>query len=231
MVKAVITGDIINSQNLESKVKKNVYLQLGKFLLDIAKKNNDFRGEMVGGDGFQCLIEKPEDALKFALLIKCFLKTFGQTEVVATTYSNIKERKIQIEIPKTVIDAKIAIGIGATEFINKKLAISDGEAFHYSGRLLDKMKASSNTLLLDTGIHKIKKEMNTTLVVLDVLMSKSTPAQCMVFFYSILGLKETEIAEKLKISQSAINQRAKAGGWHAIDLTLKRFQEVVKENI
>lgn len=231
MIKAVLTGDIINSQNIDLTVKRNVYLRLETLLKNITNKESFFRGEMVGGDGFQCLIEKPEYALKFALLIKCFLRSYGQNELVATPYSKLKNRMVPLEIPKTIIDARIAIGIGATEFINKKLSVSDGEAFRYSGRLLEKMKGTANTLLIDTGIDRIKKEMYTMLSILDILMSKSTPAQNVVFYYLIMGLKETEIVGKLKISQSAINQRAKAGGWHAIDLALNRFKVVVEGSV
>jgi predicted transcriptional regulator len=45
-----------------------------------------------------------------------------------------------------------------------------------------------------------------------------------------MGLKEQEIAEKLQITQSAVNQRKKAAGWEAVSVLLQRYQQVIAKN-
>jgi hypothetical protein len=41
-----------------------------------------------------------------------------------------------------------------------------------------------------------------------------------------LGYNENEIAQILKINQSAVNQRSISGNWNAIEILLKRFENL-----
>jgi len=45
----------------------------------------------------------------------------------------------------------------------------------------------------------------------------------------LLNYKEKEIQEKLKVSQSAVNQRKKTAGWNGIDALLKRFEKLISK--
>jgi hypothetical protein len=53
--------------------------------------------------------------------------------------------------------------------------------------------------------------------------------QCEVINLKLLEYTEIEIARKLKINQSAVNQRSIAGNWGAIHSAVKRFAKIYGE--
>lgn len=203
----VITGDIVSSSEKDRKILlqdlKEILVEIDKLQ---PKKTLPF--ELYRGDSFQGLIVEPEKALKYSLLIRANLKkksNGGNT------------------------DARIAIGVGTVNFMATTAAESDGEAFRNSGPILDTMKDENVRLRVKTPWEEINQELDVSLFLADALIHRWTTAQVEVIAESLMGKKQTEIAEKLKISQSAVNQRLKAGNWEAINKLMVRFNTLITE--
>lgn len=234
-MKAVITGDIIHSTRMEEK-KRIELLESLNTSLQLWSKDFDMRYEFYRGDSFQCLLLKPQQALRVALLIKTFIKSFGLDDyLIANKKQDVDARKkldniervrnrILPNVKAFLNDSKIAIGIGETEDIGKKISMTSGEAFILSGRALDEYKAKQTF-----GIYtndKYADELKTESILLDYILSKTTTAQSEVIMWKLLGYTENEISNTLQINQSAVNQRANAAGWFAIDNMVQRFENI-----
>lgn len=220
---AVISGDIINSGKLPVKQREILYKKLEAYLKKLGQKGEYFKGETNQGDWFQCLVDHPVEALRYALIIKTYLKSFAESEL--ETGKGTKSKKVA-SLP--AIDARIAIGIGKVDFIGSRLGASDGEAFRISGRLLDKIKKTNHSLVGAVEKEdKMNGELDTLFIMLDFILSKTTPLQCQVILRKLVGKKETEIAKELHILQSAVNQRSTAAGWNAIESAVNRFETLL----
>lgn len=220
---AIISGDIINSGKLPGKERQLLYEKLEKFIKKEEQKGEGFRGEINQGDWFQCLIKDPTQALRYALILKSYLRSFTETELPMGRV--MKSRK---GLSGLTIDARIGIGIGKTDFLATRLGASDGPAFRLSGRLLEKIKKTNTTLAGEVEKKEaLTKELETILLLLDFILSKTTALQCQVIYYKLLGKKETEIAKELHILQSAVNQRSTAAGWNAIEAAVLRFETII----
>ncbi|TDN89416.1 hypothetical protein DET49_106161 [Salegentibacter sp. 24] len=214
---AVITADLINSSNYTEVFLDNILKDLNsefkKLQQDYAKGETDFK--IYRGDSFQGIISSYKDSLKIALKLKSLIN------------------KVRLEKQKsssTFGDVKLAIGIGSFDYKGDTIAESNGQAFQFSGRTLDEMKNGSRRIRLKTPLESLNSEFEASLFLLDVVMDKWSQASAEVVYYLLEGLKETEIAEILKISQSAVNQRKKACGWEAISVLLKRFENVTSQS-
>ena len=107
---------------------------------------------------------------------------------------------------------------------------SNGEAFQFSGRTLDEMKKTGRKMILKTGIEEVNNEFDNVFLLFDTITDKWSSASAEVIYYLLKEMKETEIAETLGISQSAVNQRKKAAGWDAILGLIERYEQVMKQH-
>lgn len=217
MAKAVITGDIIHSTRMDSRVRNTLFNQIAE-ALDIWGKSFNMRSETFRGDSFQTLVDKPADALRIALIQKTYIRS------LSLSYAQ-PNPMFKLITPYRTVDARIAIGIGSTDLLTKRLATSGGNAFLYSGKLLDKIKSKKQALAIETD-DAYKDELETESILLDAILSKTTPQQCEVINLKLLGYTEVEIADRIKIIQSAVNQRSVSGNWNAIEAMVKRFEKI-----
>ncbi len=206
---SVITGDITSS----SKTDRVLLLKdLKEILAQIAscQQNEGIESnfDLYRGDSFQGIIAKPEEALKYALLIRSHLKKANGT---------------------TDRDARIAIGVGTINFPASNVAEADGEAFRNSGPLLDTMK-NGVRIKLQTPWKAVNEEMEVALILADTIIKRWSIPQAEVIVHILRNATQIEIAEKLGISQSAVNQRLKAAHWEAIEKLLHRFRELIMKS-
>lgn len=219
-IQAVLTGDLIHSTRMSAEYRTELFKQITSALKQWDKKY-DTKSETFRGDSFQSLIKKISDALRIALIQKTFIRSITPSDISKTR----QNKNTSTAILWTFYDARIAIGIGEVDVVNKRLAASNGEAFQLSGVLLDKIKNKKQALAIATN-DKYNDELETEMILLDAILSKTTPLQCEVIHLKLLGYTEIEIAKRLKIGQSAINQRSNSGNWNAIDAILKRFDKI-----
>jgi DNA-directed RNA polymerase specialized sigma subunit len=223
MLKAVITGDIIQSTKLTPEQRQSLLENIERNL-KILDEVYKMKSEIYRGDSFQCLLNT-ENALIVALIIKTYIR--GLNPSVLYDLQSRKEplKKNSIFYTNYIFDARIAIGIGETEETNKKLASSNGQAFLISGHLLDEIKNTKQTLIIGSS-DEYNDELETESILLDAIISKTSALQCHVINLKLRNLTEIQIAEKLNIGQSAVNQRSTAGNWNAIESMRFRFEEI-----
>jgi len=127
-----------------------------------------------------------------------------------------------------IVDIRMSIGIGSIEYEANVVRESNGPAFHYSGRGFDNyMKKNDIKTYIRTDDDNLNDEFKTSLKFLDYLIDKWSIASAEVVYYLLQGFTETKIAERLGISQAAVNLRKKAAGWDEIQSLLKRYEQVI----
>ncbi len=214
-MKAVITADIVDYTKLTNEEADDVLIKI-HHLIDVFKdskfniKNNFY---IRRGDSIQGELANTSDALKLALLLKTGLNSLY--------YEENKKRT-------ALIDVRIAIGIGGAVDKNN-INESYGDAYTYSGRTLDEMKKNKRMIALKTDNEEVNAELETELKLLEVIMSGWTVRSAEILYWTILGDDEIVIANKLGISQPAVNQAKKRAGWIAVEALLERFENVIGE--
>ncbi len=223
MIKAVITGDIIHSTKIQNEHKVGLFTQI-KSALKTWAKDFDMKTEMFRGDSFQCQMNKPEDGLRMALLIKTFIRSLNPSDIYDITKRDTETKTGRI-LTNWMFDTRLSVGIGEVDLLTKTLANSNGQAFLLSGHLLDALKDSKQHLAIMSD-DEHSSEWETESVLLDAIIRKTSALQCQVLNFKLLDYTETEIANKLKIGQSAVNQRSNAADWNAIETMVDRFETV-----
>jgi hypothetical protein len=212
---AVITADIINYSRLspgeQDKVIDTIYKTF-EDNRDIRTNVDDSSFVITRGDNIQIELINAGKALNAALLLKSAIKKIGM--------------KIG---NKSFIDVRIAIGAGDISGRRKNVGESTGDAYTYSGRTLDAMKKQKRSITIKTNIARLDAELETEMRLLEVILSGWTVNSAEVIYWTLLGLTEQDISDRLKISQSAINQRKKTAGWTGIEPLLKRFEVLFEE--
>jgi hypothetical protein len=225
MNKATISADIVSSTALN--VKQRLELEKGlKHLLSVLELtfgSDVFFGRLIKGDYIECVLEKPQLALRVALLMKSYIKSLD----IKTDKQSAKKLKDFREY-----GIRIAIGIGELSIWNKKKGIIDGEAIYLSGRAINEMtaydKKIKNTLVFKSKNEDWNNTFSSTFELLDVLFSKQKSGQSKIVFYKLLNKSEKEITEILKKGQSTINQHSTAAGWYAIEHAVEYFEKTIQ---
>lgn len=222
---AVISGDIIAYTALSDKNKQVLESSINELF---SKINNKYKAfcRLVKGDYLECVVEEPQYAFEIALLIKSFIKSLDITEKNNKRFKYFKNYGI-----------RIAIGLGELSRYNKKEGIIDGEAIYMAGRKINEESTHNkqrivikNTFYFISKNESLNKLFQTIFSLVDFIMNKATSKQCEIIFYKILGYKEKEIANIVKISQPVVNQHSLSIGWNALEQTINYFRETVKNN-
>jgi len=231
MKASIISGDIISYTSLNNKEKLKIEQKL-KHLLTLFKKDYNVFGRIIKGDYLEFYIPETEKVLRYALIIKCYIR-FIAFEIQSKT----KTKQNRLKLFQTY-GIRLAIGIGELERLDLKKGIIDGEAIYMSGRLINSLKTYDkeravvkNTLFIKTYDKELNDETEALISLLDKVISDTTAKQAEVLFYKLRGFSETEISKRLKVSQSAVNQHSTGAGWNAIEKAVLRFEEVIKAKI
>jgi hypothetical protein len=217
---AVITADVIDSTKLTKEGEDLVINTVYETFSDESTLRTNVTESsftITRGDSIQIELEDAAEALKAALLLKAALNKI-------TLIGDSKT--------KPSIDIRIAIGTGEVHGKRAYVNESTGEAYTNSGRTLDAMKKYKRTLAIKTPNKKLDAELETEFKLLEVIMSGWKVTSAEVMYWTLQGLNEKEISEKLSKTQSAINQRKKTAGWSGIEPLLERFEELMgKEKV
>jgi len=211
----VITGDIIKSSNLLMGQRDSLLTELKNLGKEISQKlDEQFSFEIIRGDSFQAQLSSPYLALKIAILIR----------------AGLRSKTINKEKLREAWDARIAIGIGTYDFIRENINESDGEAFRYSGHLLESMKKSDERISIKTPWNEINEELEIECKLADALISKWTYKQSeAIYLYWIGTITQIELAEQLNLSQTALQKRINFyGKFNSIEFFNKRFQKLIQ---
>jgi len=196
---AVITGDIINSRNVNSEIwlpKLKAYFS--QIILDTEK------WEIYRGDSFQIEVEI-EKALEIAISIKALIK------------SNNK------------IDVRMSLGLGEQNFKGKKITESYGTAYINSGESFEKIKNNTLILKspfpeFDDYFNPVLK-----LLSFVSTNWKPVTSETIFYALTHRDLLQKEIAEKLSKDKTTVNKALKRGGFDEIidiiDLYSQKIQQ------
>ena len=198
---SIITGDIINSRNIDS----NIWMPLLKEVLNSVGKTTK-TWEIYRGDSFQIEIEQPENALFFAIKLKAVLK-------------QIKN-----------LDVRIGIGIGKKNNDHNNITEGNGEAFIFSGKAFDSIVKKQNLAII-TDDEQFNEIMNTTIALALLTMDNWTTnsAEFTVKYLSNKSATQKMLAKELKISESSASERRKRAGLDEILRLEKIYRAMVKQ--
>lgn len=178
---AIITGDIINSENHPSSewiaTLKDFFSRFG---------SSPMNWEIYRGDEFQLKVTS-ENVLFTAIQIKALLKAVKG------------------------LDVRMGIGIGLETFTGAGVSESNGPAYQRSGRRFESLKDNKVNLSIATGNEFYDETLNLMLqLALDFMDSWSVvSAEIITLVLDNPDASQKEIAQKLGIKQSAVSQRLK----------------------
>ena len=203
-LKAVLTGDIVNSTKLKPVAEKKLIKILQTVLAN-------YQFEFYRGDSFQVFVKNAEEALEIALLCR-------------TAAINVSKSDQDIKS-----DIRISIGIGMVQLPVKNLATAKGSAFVLSGRAFDEfLKTDARlSIAVENGLANTAVEIISDY--LNQLFKVMTYKQAEVIFELLQHKTQQEVAKFLKKSKSTINQHVMAGGWNEIEKLLQQYKSIVHQ--
>ena len=220
MAQATISADIVSSTALSVEELTLLQSEIRQFLENLSEKSQGKNwGRLFKGDSVEIFLYNPKEALRVALLLKSLVKKAS----VAKTKNDKQELFKRFGV-------RLAIGIGEMRMADKEHDILDGEAIYYSGRLLEKSTEEKQTIkrsmFFACKTPVLTEQMDVILGLLDALLKEATPRQSEILYYKLFGKNEEEIAEILRIKQSAVNQRSNSAGWKAIESAVNYFEKL-----
>ncbi len=200
---AVITGDIVNSQQSEESAEWLSALK--EYLSQYGDSPKDW--QVYRGDSFQLIVHQPEDAFRVALGLKAVIKRFKE------------------------LDVRMAIGVGALEHHADQVLQSNGEAFVNSGRKFDSLK--KQTLAIKTPWQDFDKAINLfiKLALLTIDDWSETSAEVVAASLEHPQSTQKDIAALLSIPQSRVSERLSRAGFDAIRDTERYYREAIVKRL
>ncbi len=215
-VYAVLTGDLIDSTELDSERRENarnlVLGSVGK--LDDWSRKKVVRGkpEVFRGDQWQALLSQPKFAFRAALYVRARLIATG-------------------------CDTRISIAIGAVDRISRtSISRSDGDAFVRSGHGLDEMKTDSELAISLPGNMQDSGRWLSAVAELSgaILIGwrkKRRQAEVVSLAIDPGDLNQQEIGKRLGTSHQSVSKTLKAARWNALEAAIKAFEGFDWKNI
>jgi hypothetical protein len=203
-VRAVLTGDIVNSTRLKKVTEK----KLLKILTAALAK---YQFEFYRGDSFQVYVKNPFEALQTALLCRTAAISVSKNETI------------------NLSDVRISIGIGAVTMQVKTLGTAKGEAFILSGRAFDEMTGIDTRLVIATANSLANAGLQIIADYLNAILKVMTGKQAEVIFELLQGQTQQEVAGLLKKSKSTVHQHVTAGRWSEIEKLLRQYENIINQ--
>lgn len=207
MMKGIITGDIIGSTSIPSEQRQLLPDAVMQAAADL-ERISPLKCELFRGDSFQVMVEQPELSLTIAVLMRAGLKR-------RTPHDS-----------KSAWDARIAVGIGDVDYESEHLTVSDGEAFHYSGREFDKL--GKRNLAVLTRWDEVNDELSVSTSFADDIINGWTVSQAEAVYLS-LGerMAQKDIALQLGKTKQNVSKLLASAKEPLISLYLERFVQII----
>lgn len=197
----IITGDIVNSRKLSSKI----WIDGFKQLLNTFGKS-PIEWEIYRGDEFQLEVKNPEDTLMIALQIKSYFKIMK-------------------------LDVRMSIGFGDKTYKGKKISESNGTAFSRSGEVFQTLKKQKINLVINSGNEAFDSEINLMLRLGLTFMDNWLVQSAEFVLKSIENplLSQEEMGVKLGINQAAVSRRRKRAQFDLVMELEQYFRNKIKK--
>ena len=212
---AAISADIVSSTSLNRDDTIRLKNKIEELFKMLEGKYPGFWGRQIKGDYIECIVPDACDALRIALIIKTYIKSFEVSESERST------KDFQ------TYGLRMAVGLGGMRTADRDEGIMDGEAIYMSGRAVEDMdQLFKGTMRIRMKDERLSDALNTIAILTDALLNAATQRQSRVIFYKLMGYKETEIAEKMNIRQSSVNKHSSQSKWYSIEETLDYFEHI-----
>lgn len=183
---AVLTGDIINSREGETKKwLKNLKEALSRY------GKSPQKWQIFRGDSFQLLVDS-EEAILAAIYVKAIIK---QTDIH---------------------DVRLGIGIGEETHHSEKITESNGSAYVYSGECFESLKKQTLAIKSNEHERDQTINLMLSLALLTANNWSSTVAKVIATAIENPAKNQKEIAQMLNKSQSTVSAALKRGGYDEI---------------
>ncbi|MDO7170633.1 transcriptional regulator [Mariniflexile sp. AS56] len=180
---SVITGDIINSRK---QTDPEIWINTLKKALSYLSPDTTY-WELYRGDSFQIELSDYANSFMAAIYIKAAIKM-------------IKD-----------LDVRLAIGIGSKTFKGHDVTESNGDAFVFSGEVLETLKKEKQNLRIKTNNNAINEELNLYFKLALITMDSWSVNSAEIVKLSIENPEalQTELGKLIGINQNAISNRQK----------------------
>lgn len=208
---AALSCDIVESTSLSELGLFELRDKIDECFHDFTLFGCEFWGRVIKGDYIECLFDNPNEVLRFAIALKCYMKynlgVLGASEASAR------------------YGVRSAIGIGSMRIVNKDRDIMDGEAIYCAGRNLSILSrrqfAIAECKTVDRDISDI---LSMNYILLDEWINELSPKQSIVIYHKLMGLSEVSIAKLYGLSQPAVNLRSGSAKWDMIAAAVERWE-------
>ena len=202
-MKAVITGDIVNSR--KSNLVDEWMIPLKQCLNKFGQTPKDW--EIYRGDSFQIILEDPSIAFETSIFIKSALK-------------KVKH-----------IDARLSIGIGEITYRSKYVTESNGPAFINSGELFSTMEKGKRSLGIKTPWQKFDSDMNIYINLALIAIDEWSPVEAETVNANLQqkDANQKKLGKYLGKTQVAISKALKRAHYTEIMDFTNLFQIKIKE--
>ena len=225
MQNATISADIVSSTSLSVEELTLLQSEIRHFLDELSEKSNgNDWGRLFKGDSVEIFLLDPRKALRIALLLKALVK---KAPVSLKTNKNARRSLFR------KYGVRLAIGVGEMRVADRKNDILDGEAIYNAGRLLEGQQKTTKdkpsmkrSLYFGSKDMGLSSQMDVILGLLDAILKEMTIRQSEILYYKLLGANEEEIALKLSIKQSAVNQQSNSFSWPSIESAVNYFEKL-----
>ncbi|WP_372756592.1 transcriptional regulator [Mariniflexile sp.] len=180
---SVITGDIINSRKQK---EPDVWINTLKRALSYLSPDSKY-WELYRGDSFQIEIPNFTTSFTAAIYIKASIKM-------------VKD-----------LDVRLAIGVGTKTYEGNDVTESNGEAFVFSGEVLETLKKEKQNLKIKTKHSTIDTELNLYFKLALITMDNWSVNSAEIVKLSIENPSalQSELGQLIGINQNAISNRQK----------------------
>lgn len=223
---AVIAGDIVAYTSLSVPEREALERALETLFSDLGAVLK-VQGWMAKGDFLEFYVPQLSSGLRAMLAVKTFIRSRGYGK------DSSSNRKAKLHHEHGI---RLVLSLGKLDRLDLKEGLIDGAAIYQAGRLLsdekthDKQRVTvKRTLFFSASEKAVEAEFQPQMALLDELLMRATAKQCEVVYHRLLGREEKEISSSLGRSQSTINQHTTQAGWHAIELSVNRFESVVSK--
>lgn len=214
---AVATGDIVESSELSSVQRRRLPERLRTAYATAQKHAPDalpYDLAIMGGDGWQCYVDDPSQALARLLHFWTLLRADG-------------------------FCSRFALAVDTIDFItNGNLNESDGAAFRRSGRALQTLSDErwADCVLPESDVPVCALAAEGLIELIDHLMHQWTEAQVQAVAGMLKGVgteisvTQASIAEQWvpePITRQTVNRHLQRAHWSRLERTLSRFEHLV----
>lgn len=212
-IHAVLTADIVNSTGLGSRMERLLQQELQRDL-------SAYQVEFYRGDSFQAYLDRPEGALRVALLCRAMAISLPERSGAG---------KETPDESMAISDIRISIGLGSVELPVQAPGTAKGEAFLLSGRGLDEIQRTDRRLAILSGHAMADIGLEAMAYHLDAIFRAMTAKQAAAIGWLLRGATQQEATGQLNKSKSTVSQLVSAGNWAEIEKILQQFEMLIKE--